>query len=91
VLITLEDEQEQKKYVKRVLNEGVSVRELERARKTERQHKPSPFSHVEEMLREALKTKVQVTFRKNKGKVIIEFYSRDDLERLMEVLAAPAL
>jgi hypothetical protein len=40
------------------------------------------------MLREALKTKVQVTFRKNKGKVIIEFYSRDDLERLMEFLSA---
>ena len=90
VLITLEDEQEQRKYVKRVLNEGVSVRELEKARKTERQHKPSPFSHVEEMLREALKTKVQVTFRKNKGKVIIEFYSRDDLGRITEVLAGSA-
>ena len=67
------------------------MRELERARKAERHLRPSPFSHVEEMLREALKTKVQVTFRKNKGKVIIEFYSRDDLERLMEVLAPSAL
>jgi ParB family chromosome partitioning protein len=88
VLITLKDEPEQKKYVKKVLNEGISVRELERARKTENVRKSSPFSHVEEMLREALKTKVQVTFRKNKGKVIIEFYSRDDLERLMEFLSA---
>jgi ParB family chromosome partitioning protein len=90
MLITLKDEQEQKRFVKRVLDEGISVRELERARKTEQNHKPSPFSHVEEMLREALKTKVQVTFRKNKGKVIIEFYSKDDLERLMEFIATSA-
>jgi ParB family chromosome partitioning protein len=90
VLITLRDEQEQTKYVKRVLNEGASVRELERTRKSERRLRPSPFSHVEEMLREALKTKVQVTFRRNKGKVIIEFYSREDLDRITEVLAGPA-
>jgi ParB family chromosome partitioning protein len=88
VLVTLGDEQQQKKYVKKVLDEGVSVRELERARKTERVRKPSSFLQVEELLREALKTKVQVTFRKNKGKVIIEFYSRDDLDRLVESLAA---
>jgi ParB family transcriptional regulator, chromosome partitioning protein len=87
VLITLKDEQEQRKYVKKVLDEGASVRELERTRKTERAVTRSPFVHVEEILREALKTKVQVTFRKNRGKVIIEFYSKDDLERLLELLA----
>jgi ParB family chromosome partitioning protein len=87
VLITLKSEQEQKRYVKRVLDEGLSVRELERVRKTAGPVKPAPFSHVEEMLREMLKTKVQVTFKKNKGKVIIEFYSREDLERLLSALA----
>lgn len=89
MLITIKDEQEQKRYVKKVLDEGISVRELERARKTSAPaRRPSPFAHVEEMLREALKTKVQVTFRKNKGKVIIEFYSKDDLDRLAEFFAA---
>jgi ParB family chromosome partitioning protein len=87
VLVTLKDEQQQRRYVKKVLDEGISVRELERVRKTERVRRPSPFSHVEELLREALKTKVQVTFRKNKGKVIIEFYSKDDLQRLFEFLS----
>lgn len=85
VLITIKDEQEQRKYVKKVLNEGASVRELERTRKAERKAKQSPFGHAEELLREALKTKVQVTFRRNRGKVIIEFYSKDDLERLIEL------
>jgi ParB family chromosome partitioning protein len=87
VLITLKGEREQKRYVQKVLNEGLSVRELERAKKIARSPAPSPFSEAEEMLREALKTKVQVTFRKNKGKVIIEFYSKDDLQRLLESLA----
>ncbi len=87
VLITLKNEQEQRRYVKRVLDEGASVRELERTRKRERTAGRSPFVHVEELLREALKTKVQVTFKKNRGKVIIEFYSKDDLERLLELLS----
>ena len=85
VLITLKGEQEQKRYVQKVLNEGMSVRELERVKKIARSPAPSPFSEAEEMLREALKTKVQVTFRKNKGRVIIEFYSKDDLQRLPRV------
>jgi ParB family chromosome partitioning protein len=87
VLITLKSESEQRRYVKRVLDEGASVRELEKARKRERIAGRSPFVHVEELLREALKTKVQVTFKKNMGKVIIEFYSKDDLQRLLELLS----
>jgi ParB family transcriptional regulator, chromosome partitioning protein len=86
VLVSLKDEQEQRKYVKKVLTEGASVRELERTRKTERTAKRSPFGHAEDLLRDALQTKVQVTFRKNRGKVIIEFYSKDDLERLIELI-----
>jgi ParB family transcriptional regulator, chromosome partitioning protein len=88
VLITLKEEREQKRYVKRVMNEGASVRDLERARKVDGPRRTSPFAYAEEVLREALKTKVHVTYKKNRGKVIIEFYSKDDLERLMEFLAA---
>ncbi|MGD0229408.1 MAG: ParB/RepB/Spo0J family partition protein [Syntrophorhabdales bacterium] len=87
-LIGLTTEQDQKKYVRKVLDDGLSVRELEQVRKKAGLPRPSPFSQVEEMLREVLKTKVQVTFRRNKGKVIIEFYSKEDLERLLDSLAA---
>jgi ParB family transcriptional regulator, chromosome partitioning protein len=88
VLITLKDEEQQKRFVKRVLSEGASVRDLERASKSEKVQKRSPFSQAEEILRDALKTKVQVTFKKNRGKVIIEFYSKDDLDRLIDALSA---
>jgi ParB family transcriptional regulator, chromosome partitioning protein len=90
VLITLEDEAEQKRYVDRVLNEAISVRGLEGIRRRKGASRASPFGYAEDLLRETLKTKVQITFRRNKGKLIIEFYSKDDLEALLELLAPEA-
>lgn len=90
VLITLEDEAEQKRYVDRVLKEAISVRGLEGIRRQKGSTRESPFGYAEDLLRETLKTKVQITFRKNKGKLIIEFYSKDDLETLLELLAPEA-
>jgi ParB family transcriptional regulator, chromosome partitioning protein len=84
-LITLNDERAQKRYVKNVMSEGASVRDLERTRRSEPARKSSPFRMIEETLRERLQTKVQITFKRNKGKVIIEFYSKDDLARLIEI------
>jgi ParB family transcriptional regulator, chromosome partitioning protein len=85
VLITLKDEQAQKRYVHKVMNEGASVREIERVRKSERPKAASSFDYAEDALRQHLQTKVQVTYRKNKGRVIIEFYSKEDLDRLLEI------
>ncbi len=85
VLITLKNEAEQKRFVKKILNEGASVREVERARKAGTA-RSTPYSDIEEALRDALKTKVLVTYGRNKGKLVIEFYSKDDLERLVEIL-----
>ncbi len=41
---------------------------------------------IEETLQKALQTKVNITLRKDRGKIIIEFYSREDLERLAELI-----
>jgi ParB family transcriptional regulator, chromosome partitioning protein len=87
VLITLKNEVEQKRFVKKILNEGASVREAERARKAGTA-RSTPYTDIEEALRDALKTKVQVTYGRNKGKLVIEFYSKDDLERLVEILCS---
>jgi len=87
-LITLKNESEQRKYVRKILSEGASVREIERARKTGPSRKATPYTDIEAALRDALKTKVQVSFGRNKGKLIIEFYSKDDLERLVEILCS---
>ncbi|MBP8625781.1 MAG: ParB/RepB/Spo0J family partition protein [Syntrophorhabdales bacterium] len=85
-LLSLTSEREQKKFVNRILNEGMSVRGLEKEVKKVRE-KVSPFSHIEETLRETLGTRVDITYKKNKGKIIIEFYSKEDMERILEILS----
>lgn len=87
VLITLDEEAEQRRYVDRVLKEAISVRGLESIRRQKNVPKVTPFGYAEDLLRETLKTKVEITYRRNKGKLIIEFYSKDDLEALLEKLA----
>ncbi len=87
VLITLKNENEQRKFVERILKENISVRELERAVKNKSAGRHSPFVHVEGILRETLGTKVNITFKQKKGKIIIEFYSKEDLERIAELIA----
>ena len=68
------------------LKEGISVRELEREVKKKVAERPSPYGDIEESLRGLLQTKVHVTARKNRGKVIIEYYSRDDLDRILDLI-----
>ena len=41
---------------------------------------------TESQLREYFGTNVQIKKTKNKGKIEIEFYSEDDLERILEIL-----
>lgn len=86
VLLSLGSEKEQKLFVDRVLREGASVRDLEREAKKKRLERTSPFSHIEEELRNSLGTKVNITYRKGKGKILIEFYSKEDLERIADLI-----
>ena len=86
VILSLKGEREQKRFVEKVLREGASVRELERqARKAAPSREPA-LAFLEETLIKALQTKVNIAMRRNRGKIIIEFYSREDLERLSELI-----
>ncbi len=88
VLLSLKNEREQKKFVERVLREGTSVRELEREVRKKAPSKEHGLSLIEETLVKALQTRVNISMRKNSGKIIIEFYSREDLDRLSELIAS---
>jgi ParB family transcriptional regulator, chromosome partitioning protein len=87
VLITLKNEEEQKRFVRKVSEEGTSVRELEREAKKKSEKQGSPFPYAEELMREKLGTKVDITYRMKRGKIIIEFYSKEDLERILEAIS----
>ena len=57
------------------------------AKKEENTQQVAVFQDLEEKMKAALGTKVSIN-RKNdqKGKIEIEYYSMDELERLMEIL-----
>ena len=95
-LLALRTPEQQKIACRRIIKEGLSVREAEElagAPPRKRAHAPAPtvtprdvhLEAVEEELQRLLGTRVRVTRRGDKGKIEIEFYSEEDLDRILEV------
>ena len=92
-IITL-GEKEQKEVAKRVLEGELSVRETEKlvgslaggskAKAVPARDKKPWVVDMEQRLGEILGTKVQIIQGKKKGKIEIEYYSTEDLERILE-------
>lgn len=95
-LLELEDENQQRRLVQEVISKSLSVRELESLIKTHRPHlskrKIGPGSRepylaaLEEALQHALATKVRIAKRKKRGSIHIEFYSHEELERIVSII-----
>ena len=93
-LVTVEDEAVRKALCKRIIDEGLSVRETEKLVSRQGRAKKKPASRaknanvarVEEELKEALGTRVTIKQNGKKGKIEIEYFSRDELDRLIELL-----
>lgn len=100
-LIGVEDAEEQVNLAHRIFDEKMSVREVERlvqkiqSGKKEQENKKSEakeerdfiYSSLENTMKEILGTKVTVKHQKNhKGKIEIEYYSDEDLDRLVSML-----
>lgn len=94
-LLGVDNLQEQKKLFELALKKQLSVRELESI--VAAQHKPRPAKaktetkdhHLrafEEDFQKALGTKVRILSKKKRGKIVIEYYSVDDLERIRSLL-----
>ena len=96
-LLTIEDNDLQFQMATKIYNEKLSVRDVEKLvknlgkkkpeKKEENAQQAAVFQDLEEKMKAALGTKVSIN-RKNdqKGKIEIEYYSMDELERLMEIL-----
>ena len=94
-LISIEDPEEQYPIAQKIFNEKLSVREVEKLVKD--LHKPPKppkeenktlqaiYQEISERLKQSLSTKVSVSAKQNgAGKIEIEFYNHEDLERLLE-------
>ena len=94
-LAAIADEARQIALADIAVKQGLSVREIEKLAKqnkdaakpkTRVKSKNVDVIRVEEDLKEVLGTKVNLNQKGKKGKIEIEFYSREDLERLIELL-----
>jgi len=98
-LLAVEDVQEQLVFAQKIVDQDWSVRHLEAAIYEPRKHvsretKPnskvvtSLFRQYEERFRAYLGTAVRIQQGKKRGKIEIEYFSKDDLERILALLAS---
>jgi len=96
-LCSLESEEALRKATAEILKKRLSVRKTERlvermreeALGTDKKHatkKEHLFDSIEDNLRERFKTKIHVKGKYEKGSFIIEYYSKDDFERILGIL-----
>lgn len=100
-IIPVDDEKQRFELAERIIEEELSVREtenivkkiLENKKEKKTKQKLSKFNtdsygKIEENLKNILGTNVKLKSGKNKGAIEIEYYSDDDLERLMALLGS---
>ena len=94
-LITVESEDVRKALCDKIIREGLSVRETERlvsAQGKGKKKRPAAkvknpdVARVESELKDALGTRVSIVQNGKKGKIEIEYFSREELDRLIELL-----
>lgn len=89
VLLSLDSPEKQEAMLKRILGTGMTVHEAEQLIISKRKKpslKDSFIKEKENRLQEVLGTKVTIKKRGKKGKIIIEFYTEEDLENLIKRL-----
>lgn len=96
-LLSIEDKDSQFRLAQRIFDEKLSVREIERLVKadSEKEKKKTSsnterndfiYQNLEEKMKTLLGTKVSISHKaNNKGKIVIDYYSNDELERLMDL------
>ena len=96
-LLAIEKEEDQYLLAQRIFDEKLSVREVEKivknygkpekAKKQKNKTLEYIYKDIEEQLKQRLSTKVAVNSKGDgAGKIEIEFYNHDDLERLLDLL-----
>lgn len=97
-LIGIEDPEEQYLIAQKIFDEKLSVREVEKLvkalHKPPKQKKPENktleaiYNEISNKLKQSLSTKVTISAKENgSGKIEIEFYNHEDLDRLIEQIS----
>ena len=96
VLLSLEEKQVQQELGQKIIEQELSVRDLEKLverwlKKKDKnlssgRKKIQYFPELEKKLTTKLESKVNVKFSGKKGKITIEFYSNEDLNRISDIM-----
>ena len=99
VLLAISDKQKQYELAQQVIDEKLSVRELERLIKkvNDKEEKDNNemtivnelnpyYKEIKNQLQNYFGTKVSISNKKNKGKIEIEYYSEEDLQRILDIM-----
>lgn len=97
-ILGVSDKNKQNEIAQKIIDEGLSVRQVEglirnllmdKKNKKEKETKKQDYymTHIEDKLEGYFGTKVSLSNnKKNKGKIEIEYYSAEDLNRILELL-----
>ena len=97
-LLAIEDKEEQYNIAQKIFDEKLSVRDVEKlvknlnkpdkpAKKVVDEQIDAVYKDIEEKLKGSLGTKVSIVPKGDgKGKIEIEFYSHDELDRILDLL-----
>ena len=91
-LLSITDDKKRDEIASIIIEKNLSVRETEKLvqklnkipKKAKVKQKPSYIMEIESELEESLGTRVQINPGKRKGIIEIEYYSNEDLERIIE-------
>ena len=102
-LLSLDDPQAQERLAQRIVAEGLSVRAVEEIvaigddNPAKMPRKPAvskpvapALRHLADRLSDLFETRVKVELGRNKGKIVVEFASIDDLERIVKAMSPEA-
>lgn len=93
-ILSIDSKPLQMKAVEEIIKKGLNVRDTEALvkrltkKKEEKKQKAIDIEYraIEERLREIFGTKVQIMNNKKKGKILIEYYSEDELDRIITMV-----
>ena len=94
-LLSVHEERRQIQICQRIVQKGLSVRQVEqltggghrmKTKALRRKDQNAELAAIEEKLQHALGTKVRIHHGKKRGRIEIEYYSLDDLDRVLRVL-----
>ncbi|MDF2674280.1 MAG: ParB/RepB/Spo0J family partition protein [Clostridiales bacterium] len=95
VLVSLDNMELQYEVAKKIIDESLNVRQTEKLIKRLNENRPVSkkseqkeiyIKEIEEKFKNALGTKVCINKTRKKGKIEIEYYSEDDLQRILDIL-----